>query len=62
MNDWCVLPHCEVLAEALQCPFRTSASEMTLAMTGEDSAAPADLGGEETVDRKQSNRQELLRD
>ena len=53
------IPCCEVLVEVLCCPFRAPASEITLAMTGEDSAAPADPVGEDTVGRKQS-RQELL--
>lgn len=55
MISVCVLPCCEVSVEALQCRFKTPASEITLAMTGEDSAAPADPGGEE----KQSSQKEL---
>ena len=41
------------LAEALCCLAKAPASEMTLAMTGEDSTVPAGLEGEETVGRRQ---------
>lgn len=47
------VPCCAELAEALGCLAKAPASEITLAMTGEDSVAPADPGGEETVGRKQ---------
>lgn len=54
------VPCCEVLVEMLCCLVRALASEITLAMTGEDSTTPADPGGEETVGIKQSSQQELL--
>lgn len=47
------VPVCAELEEALDCLAKAPASEITLAMTGEDSTVPVDLGGEETVGRRQ---------